>query len=298
MRLLYQPSINTSLRTVLKPFASLIPPQYRFGLSAPFTLELPNGQSLKIIGNETSYVSKVLFWEGVHGYEPHLFEVFTRMAQQSRVLVDVGANIGYYSLLARAYHAEIDIVSFEPMPAALHYLKMNLDVNRINEIIIVDAALSDVTGQTRFYEARNRKFPHLQHHLTGASGLNEPGDGYLHDRPIEVPVTTLDATVEQHRLPTVDLLKIDAEGAEASVLRGGEQTLRQFQPVVIFECDPGHDEEEIEAILNRHGYTIYNARPAALFPVDSIAPFNARFHDFIAVPEKWREVIQATLSHY
>lgn len=285
-QLLYRPGFNTALRSMLKPFVTAIPVRYRFPIVEPFNLQVDAGTRLTIVSNETSYVSKVLFWEGIRGYEYHIVPLFMDLARTSAVVVDVGANLGYYAMLAALVNPEATVVAFEPSPAAFYYLERNLEANGLRRVITVRKAVSDQPGTISFIEARNPKFPHVDLHLTGASGIEDPGEGYVHERPLEVEAVTLDSVAEEHDLSGIGIIKIDAEASEHLVLRGATSVIERDRPVIFCEALVNRVEREMEEMFTRFDYALFNARKTGLVRVTKLLGENIESHDFVAVPRE------------
>ncbi|HMB90425.1 MAG TPA: FkbM family methyltransferase, partial [Rhodothermales bacterium] len=166
MHLIYQPSINYGVRTVLKPFARLLPASLQFPVDGVIRVSVGLGKQIRLACNPTSYLAKVLFWQGFTGFEYNTVRIFVELVQEAKVFLDVGANIGYYSLLAAVYNPQIRILSFEPLPSAFHYLQKNLDLNQCAHATPLKWALSDMVGTTTFFAAKKAKFLEIEHHLT------------------------------------------------------------------------------------------------------------------------------------
>lgn len=116
MHPIYKSSINYGVRTLLKPFARFVPEPWQFPVTGVITVHVGEGKRIKLACNPTSYIAKVLFWKGVRGFEYNLVHVFVELVKDAQVFLDIGANIGYYSLLAAAFNPDVKIVSFEPLP--------------------------------------------------------------------------------------------------------------------------------------------------------------------------------------
>ncbi len=295
-RLFYAPPVNAALRTVLRPLG--LPPRWQFGVASSFRLTLPGAAPLVVASNETDHVAKRLFWGGTAGYEPHLWPLLTRLHLSGRAVVDVGAHVGYVAMVVARFHPQARIVCVEPNPAALHYLRRNLARNGIAASVVA-AAVADAPGEAEFQIARNPKFAYRRHHLSGSNSLSAL-DARHAAVPTPVRLTTLDHLARDLALPPLGLVKIDAEGAEARVLLGGEARIAADRPVVIVEVDPGATEAPLLAFAERHGYAILNARPdvpGGLVPVEAFAPHNrpdhGGHHDFALVP---RERVEALLA--
>lgn len=145
-------------------------------------------------------------------------------------MVDVGANIGLYVLLAsRLMPAVGRIAAFEASPIEHAKLLWTIGRNRLANVDVVAAAVSDATGSATIHQS-----------LAGAGALNRldrPAKSSGQWQQVEVPMTTLDTWTGQHPGITVDLLKIDVEGHEFPVLVGADNLIRRFRPVVLIEVN-------------------------------------------------------------
>jgi len=160
-----------------------------------------------------------LYWEIPPGYpgamtallehEAKVKQFLTSHFKQDHVFVDVGANVGAYTVRAAAHGMKVH--AFEPNPENMKILKRNAELNEVS-VDTLEYALGSVEGKVSM-------FPN------GATSRIVDGEG------IEVPVRTLDS----FQLPRVDLLKVDVEGYELEVLRGAEQTLARCHPVMMVE---------------------------------------------------------------
>ncbi len=159
------------------------------------------------------------------------------------LFVDVGANIGSYTVLAGG-HVGAKVVSVEPVPKTFEYLKTNIAINQISEkVMVYNFALGNEKGHLSFTSTLDT----MNHVATGTE-----------DNIIRVPVETLDAILEKEQEPV--LLKIDVEGFETNVLKGASQTLlKNTLKAIIIELNGsglkyGYDEAEIHNKLVSAGY--------------------------------------------
>ena len=224
MRFIYHPIINSTLRFFLSPFKKLIPKKYHFPVNGKVKVSLPEGKHFIFAGNQTSPHTTVMYWEGVKGFEYGTFIVFEHLIKQSKCFFDIGSNIGYYSLVGRAFNKKTIIHGFEPLPAANKYFKLNASLNNFNNIIISNTALSNENGEATFFSYKNPKFLYLEDHLRGDSSLIASSN--VKDTKIEfkVKTQTLDSYVKENLNSEIkiDLLKIDTEGSENLVFAGAE----------------------------------------------------------------------------
>src|SRR5439155_1308096 len=139
------------------------------------------------------------------------------------IAVDVGANIGAFTaVLARAVGPEGHVHAFEPLAAARERLQRNLELNRLDNVTIHDAAVADEAGtaQLALYGAGYESWSSL---TRGTVEL--PSQRLEPVERREVPTTTLDAFAATQGIERIAALKVDVEGAEGRVLRGAQELL-------------------------------------------------------------------------
>jgi FkbM family methyltransferase len=192
-------------------------------------------------------------WTWFEAPMPHYFADAVRRAGTALV-VDVGANTGFYSLLALAVSDQVTAVAYEPLESARVILAANLKLNRARKRAEVSAcAVSDRSGPRDLFVPESR-FGLVE---TSASLMAsfKGGKGTRH----KVPGTTLDA--RHGGSPRVGVLKIDAESHDLAVLHGAETVLTRDRPVVFVEVLLGADEHGLTSVLNRCGYVDCVLRP-------------------------------------
>ena len=152
-------------------------------------------------------------------YESRTTRWLMTVTTPGMVVVDIGANIGYFTVLFGRYVGPAGrVLAFEPAPFNRELLARNVRDNGMAEWITIDAAaVTDREGTERFYIHNS----HSGVHSLSAANL-APAEGV---QQIKVPATTLDAAVARAGLAQVDIVKIDAQGAETQILRGAAQTL-------------------------------------------------------------------------
>jgi FkbM family methyltransferase len=154
-------------------------------------------------------------------YERLELDVFSTLARRSSLVVDVGGNIGLFTCVAASQMVEGSVITFEPVPTNLDYLRRNLELNGLAHLVeVVDRAVSDEIGTAPIYLAEGTG----THSLASAVAASA--------RQIEVEVTTLDHWLGDR---AVDLLKIDVEGFDIHVLRGGMTLLERARPTLFVE---------------------------------------------------------------
>jgi FkbM family methyltransferase len=156
-------------------------------------------------------------------YELPVSQHISQLAKAGGLMVDVGANYGYYSCLWAAAKESNRVVAFEASPRNFTALKMNLQRNSIiHQVDLQETAVGKESG--------NLQFDLGPDHQSGWGGLvTQPKD-----RAIEVPVISLDNFWLKSDRKQIDVLKIDTEGADTWVLQGAEKLLRSHKISHIF----------------------------------------------------------------
>ncbi|MGA8763825.1 MAG: FkbM family methyltransferase [Candidatus Sulfotelmatobacter sp.] len=159
-------------------------------------------------------------------HEPHLQKIIRECVAAGDTVYDIGANIGYVSLLlAKRVGASGRVVAFEPVPQNIASLRRNIAVNRINNVQLLEFAASDKPGEAVIRIAENLATASLVWHR------NDPCATEL-----GIQTVAIDQLVDAGELGRPTFVKIDVEGAESAVLNGMRRTISAARPVVFIEC--------------------------------------------------------------
>jgi FkbM family methyltransferase len=140
------------------------------------------------------------------------------------VFIDVGAYQGLYTVYA-CKHAK-KVLAVEPNPIALAYLKTNIALNNCHNTIVAPKAAGDRRGMVKLRIPRPAKKGHISTMASTVWSFKEALE-------IDVETDTLDNIVYEAGLDTIDIVKIDVEGAEGLVVKGAERTLRKARAILI-----------------------------------------------------------------
>lgn len=191
------------------------------------------------------------------GFRSHQAQGLFRWAREhvkrDMCVWDLGANQGIFSFAASAMAGRNGmIVAFEPDLFLVGLLRRSIATGTHigAPVHILPIAVDSENHLSRFHIASTDR---ALNHLTSA--LGNPRAGEAREVNI-VPCVSLDWLAGQLRLP--DVLKIDVEGAELGVLRGGEELLRRIRPVLILESAP-ENAAAIAELMARHGYIMFDA---------------------------------------
>lgn len=149
------------------------------------------------------------FWLGT--YERQKCEAIVRELRSNSIFYDIGANSGYYSLVASRRCSAV--YAFEPMPRNIRRLKENVRLNRRRNVTLLELAISNHSSTMQFRYGSN----------TENGRLDRNGD-------ISVTAATLDELVQS--IPVPDVMKVDIEGAEFDALQGASSILEKVRPIV------------------------------------------------------------------
>jgi FkbM family methyltransferase len=183
-------------------------------------------------------------WLG--GYELEFQRRLAAEIKPGGVFYDIGANVGFYSLLASTLIGSGRVYAFEPLPANLGYLRKHLELNRLRNVEVLEMAISDKCGTASF--------------ATESSG----GMGYLEpDGNLSVAIATLDALVLAGRIAPPDYIKMDIEGGEFGALLGGRECFSRFKPVLFLATHGEKVHDDCCRLLDSWDYEMQTVRRPA-----------------------------------
>ena len=177
-------------------------------------------------------------WLG--SYEQEKQELFAASLREKDVVYDIGANVGFYTLLASGCVGDAGrVYAFEPLPRNISFLKAHLNLNSIQNVQVFELALSDLNGEGTFDEASNCSMGRLSN-----SGS------------LKVPTATIDTLIAERRIAGPSVIKIDVEGAEAKVLKGARSMLEQHRPRIFLATHGPEVHEECCEFLQSLSYQL------------------------------------------
>lgn len=184
-------------------------------------------------------------------WEPAETAVLRSELRPGDTFLDVGANVGYYTVIASKRVGPTGrVIAFEPDPTSFAFLKRNVEANGCNNVTLVQKALSHEQGTIKLFLDEKNK---------GAHKIFQYGESH---RFVEVAAVRLDDYLKGHE-GRIDLIKIDTEGAEGAILKGMGETLRRHKNTkLLMEFFPkllagfGYDAGEVLAGLQSLGFEI------------------------------------------
>jgi FkbM family methyltransferase len=186
-------------------------------------------------------------------YEDFELNVVSELLNDGDIFIDVGANFGLYSLWCGSLVGSSGkVISFEPFDENLIALKRNLSLNKLSNVIIVDKAISDKNCKVNIYYNENEQNLGMVSTFNFDNGISKL-----------VNTTSLDYYLNENRIESLKLIKIDIEGGEYLALLGMIETLKYFSPVVQLEIDESilkmtpYSGDDIYSFFKKIGYELY-----------------------------------------
>jgi FkbM family methyltransferase len=177
-------------------------------------------------------------WLGSYEYEKQ--HALARALAPGNVVYDLGANVGFYSLLASVLVGTAGrVYCFEPLARNIVYLRMHVALNGLENCFVFEAAVSDTDGDARF------------------DPLAEPSMGRLSDRGDQVVRTVrLDSLVDRGQILPPTLMKIDIEGGEFAALKGAARIIEKYRPTIVLSTHGVEVHRTCLQFLSERGYRL------------------------------------------
>ena len=256
-RLRMQPLVNrpltSALRLACRPFGPT--PEWicqhlpRVGL---VHAKLPNQRQMVLNSSGDDFVSTRVYWRGWQGYEGETAIWFWKYAETARVVLDIGAHVGYFAVLAGHANPESRVYAFEPMATPFARLQRHVILNGLTNVTPVPSAVGRTSGEATIYSSGDNSVAEPD-----ASCSWENTRGRPHLQELQVPITSVDDMVAAYKLPTVDLVKIDTETTEPDVLAGMRATVARHHPTIVLEVKEDSDLPPLRQFVADFGYRMY-----------------------------------------
>lgn len=197
----------------------------------------PNHKETLLYFNAETY-RRITLHHILHSYS-QMTKLIAAIPQKNYdFILDLGANCGHFSVIAADNFPSAKVFAFEPSPSLHPILKKNI-ANR--NITLIEKAVSDTVGTTKF---------HINFAGQQTNSILEESVAMFNKdyQVIEVPLTTLDAFTTENNIPKIDILKIDCQGVESLILKGGEKILEKTEFLVLEITFLDHD---VRGLLNQ-----------------------------------------------
>lgn len=185
-------------------------------------------------------------------YERYETELFRSKIKPNMTIVDIGANLGYYTAIASGRAGEQGkVIAFEPEPNFFKLLSRNISRNNMKNVKLFEMAIADKNGEAELFLSKENK---------GHNSLIHSDELKTSTR---IKMTTLDEFLSSQKITKADIIKMDIEGAEILAIEGMENTLIKHTPLLFLEFSPhsiiklNRNPIDFLSILHKIGYSIF-----------------------------------------
>ena len=212
------------------------------------------GFSVRLKYDPDSYIGRYIYYRGI--FEEQVINKIANLTKPGMTFLDIGANIGLHANIAASLVGENGrVIAVEPQSKARKLLEENIALNHYSNIDVVSCALGRESGSGNIY---------LVNSGNDGEGTLVPKDKNSVYSSESVRIKPLDTLLDEMDIRHVDIVKIDVEGAEMEVFRGGQNFFQSFPPKYIFiECVDRHlqrfgeSSESLLAWLDSYDYSVY-----------------------------------------
>lgn len=246
------------MHPVLRQMVLHLPPcrlrerAWRFGQRYQSAYEI-KAQGVRISGHTSDLIQGCIYWFGV--WEPALTHFIRQRSKKmsGRIFVDVGANIGYYTLIVASTAPDSAVIAVEAFPSTLNKLQENIERNKLQNVTAIGEAAGATVGNVEIFYAGNSN-----------GGATTTVAGKFDIAPLTVKMRPLSQMLNAEQLVRVKLIKIDVEGAELEVMRGLMSVVDKLPPdaeiLVELAASFGSASAQIFDSLTAIGFTAYEVR--------------------------------------
>lgn len=217
------------------------------GIDKSFIVKHQDGFLMKL--DPKDWIQAQIFFIGT--YEEFELKVMKSYLRNGGVFIDIGANIGLYSLTA-AFLENVSVLAFEPFGLNYKLLQENINLNYLNNITLINKAIGESDRVSKLY------YDEHESNLGMVSEFASPQ--YTTQQLVEF--ISLDNYLLEYQLYKIKYVKLDIEGGEYHALVGMKNTLSQYRPIVQIEINESiielDTENDIFKLMDNYGYEIFH----------------------------------------
>jgi FkbM family methyltransferase len=188
------------------------------------------------------------YWLGKH--ERTYVSAFASCIQPGDTVFDIGAQAGYFSLVAaRLVGSQGRVVAFEPFPKNIDFIKAHCQLNSCDNISLLDVAVGGSKG-TRTFQSANALMGHIVESTSATSSASDT------EGALSVNVVTLDELPAGYQTLRPNVMKIDTEGMEYWVLQGGKTLIENCRPILFIATHGGINQKRTLQLLEDWNYEV------------------------------------------
>jgi FkbM family methyltransferase len=223
-------------------------------------IDLPNDQELVLWSDGRDAIPSRMWWRGWDGYDPAAIRPWFQLATRARTIVDIGANIGVFSLVGALANRSVECWAFEPMPETYQTLRRNVRCNPLARVHCLPCAVGASHDKAELFWDATR----VNDAMATLYPLHGTKSGESNHRNVEL--VGIDEWADSIGLARLDLVKIDVERGEPAVLTGMHDVLARDRPDLLVEVL-----DDLTATALRDVVTNFNYRPYLLTPFGAVA---------------------------
>ena len=218
-----------------------------------------NYKNIKVNVDTSELISWYLYWFG--DYEPEVNWVLDELLTEEDVCVDVGANIGVYTLIMAKCVKKV--ISIEPHPEYYKKLIYNVKINKFSNVKTFNIAITKFNGSSNLYAPNDN--------MSNKTATLENVTKHIPDQSLQFSVKTKTFDTIFNMEKKINFIKIDADWHDASIIISGLETIKKLRPIIMFEdlaTTKGHEDWDIKEknakeynyvyeILGKNQYSFY-----------------------------------------
>jgi len=237
----------------------------RYVLKKKYMIGCSDKYDLKFRFRTPDSVGRLIFKKGVYEEELSDYLINNLDLGPEDIVFDVGANIGWYSILFSKYFSGVKVHSFEPDPENFGILKFNIELNNFENVFLNNIGLGKEKGIVKLYQYKKGNL--------GRHSMLEINDGY--GSTIDVNISSFDEYIKNMKIniSKIKFLKIDIEGYEYFAFLGGKEFLK-YIPTIMAEFSPsymrkvGLDPAKLISLLRSYDFSPFMIKGMDLEPID------------------------------
>jgi len=181
--------------------------------------------------------------------ERHHSKLSSFLPNKNDIVIDVGANEGYYVLKTKEIAPSSKIIAVEPNPTAFGILKKNVEANKLKNIILLSKAITSRNGRIKFEIVKGRS-------EVGAVNVYKKFRKRGRLKKITVNSITLEKLCKKYKIDKIDILKIDVEGSEVDILKSSKSILSKVDKAIIEYHNAQKTKEKVIKLMNNNNFKL------------------------------------------
>lgn len=236
-----------AIKYLFKPSENLYKHLHFVGI---IKVRVDKNRSFKI--NHYGYqIENEIFWSGLtNGWEKESIKLWIKLCEKSNIVLDIGANTGVYSLIAKVVNPDSKVFAFEPVNRVFKKLEENIALNSF-DIIAIEKAASNSNGSAVIYDTDSEH----TYSVTVNKNLSDISTKVIETK---IETITLNSFVNKYNINRIDLIKIDVETHEPEVIEGFCDYLSIYKPTILIEILNDEVGKKVNNMINGLDYLFFN----------------------------------------